>query len=69
MDLNKKQQLAELRKDRTRVIAGLREQLNSLKAPDDLKTLLAALVGLSETQDLLDRWERWEENNNETKAT
>lgn len=63
MDPTKRQQLAELRKDRTKVIAGLRGQLNSLKSPDDVKTLLAALVGLSESQDLLDRWERWEEQN------
>lgn len=69
MDPQKKEQLNELRKDRTKVIAGLREQLNSLRLPDDIKTLLAALVSLQETGDLLDGWKRYEEASNEKAAT
>lgn len=61
MDEKKRQQLAELRKDRTRVIAGLREQLNRLRVSDEV-LLLAALVGLQESQDLLDRWEESEKS-------
>jgi hypothetical protein len=60
MDPTKRQQLAELRKDRTKVIAGLRGQLNSLTSPDALKTLLHALVSLQETQFLLEQWDEFE---------
>ena len=58
MDPEKRRQLAELRTERTKVTAGLRTQLNSLKVPDGLMTLLKALVSLQETQELLDSWER-----------
>lgn len=40
MDPEKRRQLAELRKDRTKVIGKLREQLNKLDGSDNLKTFL-----------------------------
>jgi hypothetical protein len=68
MDPTKKRQLAELRKDRTKVIAGLRAQLNSLRLPENVKTLLAALVSLQETQERLEQWETWEAQNEKQQA-
>lgn len=59
MDQAKLNELNELRVKRSQVIAGLRARLDALQVPDDLKTLLHALVSLQETADLLDRWERY----------
>ena len=58
MDSETKRQLSELRKDRAKVIAGLRGQLNTMRSLEDVKLLLKALVSLQESQDLLDSWER-----------
>ena len=56
MDPVKRQQLDELRKDRAKVIAGLRRQLDSLRSLEDAKLLLRALVSLQETQLRLEEW-------------
>lgn len=70
MDPTKKEQLDELRADRSKVIGELRTQHDKLKAArrarssdplGHIEDLLLALVSLQETQDLIDRWERWEE--------
>jgi hypothetical protein len=61
MDPKKREQLNELRKDRTKVIKELRNQLKHF----DVNLLLTALVSLAETGDILDQWEHIEREEQE----
>ena len=63
MDPAKQRQIELLKKDRTKVIGQLRRQFLA----GDTKNVMLALIGLQESQDLIEQWEAIDEQQTDSK--
>lgn len=63
MDPAKQRQIELLKQDRTKVIGQLRRQFLA----GDTKNVMLALIGLQESQDLIEQWEAIDEQQTDSK--
>jgi hypothetical protein len=63
VDPAKQRQIELLKKDRTKVIGQLRRQFLA----GDTKNVMLALIGLQESQDLIEQWEAIDEQQTDSK--